>query len=81
MSTYCNAESKLGVVEGGRDVLDDVGLIDSDGENLSLAVDTDDTTGFSVWCSHKDGLSATGHQSQVRLKTVRRNYRLVFYHT
>lgn len=45
------------VAEGVEDIRDDVLLSDSDAEDLTLAIDTDDSTGGFVICSDKDGLA------------------------
>ena len=49
--------SQRGIAESIQDVWDDILFCDTDAENLTLAVDTNDTTRRLVICSDKYGFS------------------------
>lgn len=49
--------SEFDIVEGGENVGDHNFLIDSDAQDLSLSVDTDDTTSRLVFASDEHGFS------------------------
>ena len=63
---YGHAKSELWILKSVGDVADHVGLIDSDRQDLTLAVDTKDTTGLSEWSSHEDGFG-TVERRKVRI--------------
>ncbi len=50
-------EGEFRVVESAKNVRNDGVLIDRDGKDLTLAVDTNDTAGRLVLCSDKDGVA------------------------
>ena len=50
-------EGELSVAESVDNVRNQVVLVNTDGEDLTLAVDSNDTAGYLVLCSHKDGLA------------------------
>lgn len=56
--TYGNAERKIWVLQGVGNVRNDVGLVNGDGEDLTLAVHTKDAAGLTEWRRHEDGLGA-----------------------
>jgi hypothetical protein len=51
-------ESEFGVVEGTEDVWDNGLFVDAYGENLNLAVNTDDAIGSLVFSGDEDGFTA-----------------------
>ena len=52
------ADGEVGVVEGTKDVGDDGVVVDGDGKDLALAIDSNDTAGRLVLAGNKHGLAA-----------------------
>lgn len=66
------ADGEVGVVEGAEDVGDDGVVVDGDGEDLALAVDSDDTARRLVRARHEHGLAgdAVHVDARSRLEVV-----------